>query len=905
MPRTIRHYRLDAKIGEGGMGVVYKAWDPHLDRPVAIKVLAAQSIADPERKRRFIQEAKAASLLNHPHIITIYDVDCADGTDFIAMEYVEGETLDRRVGSHGMRAGAVLKYSIQIADALKRAHAAGIVHRDLKPGNIMIDKFDQVKVLDFGLAKLIEMDPDEGAITHTVRQHTEEGTILGTVAYMSPEQAEGKSIDARSDIFSFGSVLYEMLSGTRPFHGETKISTLSAILTKDPAPIASKVPPIPHELERIVSRCLRKDRERRFQNMSEVFLALEDLQEESQLSASTHSPPTARTSIRRPVLWALALAILVAAGAGFVWWRGRPGPSSGPLQMTRVTADSGLTTDPALSPDGKLLAYASDRGTGENLDIWVQHLGSGEPVRLTSWDSDETEPDFSPDGSRIVFRSSRQRGGIYVMAVLGGEPQLVAPQGFRPRFSPDGNSIAYWVGTEGAFGVYTFVATQVFVAPASGGAPKRLAGDLTSASHPVWSADGARLIVAGRKDQVRDWWLVPLDGGASRPTGAGKLLERLRLRPYVRSQAFMTEPNAWSSDGQWIVFSGGTGDASNLYRVAISSAGQIHEEPQRITFGTSIDTKPTLSGAGHLALASQVFTSHLWSWPGDTNTATFSGQMTQITTETTVDTWPRVSADGKYLTYHSDRMGRRKLFLRNLENGTQKELVATWFIPPTAAYGSPLTEHATKVLITASPSAETGQGTYVVEISGGTPVLVRDKLSANCASDDGQYVLASGGGTTFAIQTNTGEEVPIAPEQLFSPQFSRDGHWLVFHVPNSAATRQIFVMRFQAGRQTPRSEWIPITEGKQLDRDAQWSPDGNLLYFLADRDGMRGIYAQRLDPMTKRPFQAPFEVKMFRSARRSMMHFDNSGASWPAVARDKLVFPLGEMSGNIWLTKIP
>jgi hypothetical protein len=265
-----------------------------------------------------------------------------------------------------------------------------------------------------------------------------------------------------------------------------------------------QVPAIPYELERIVSRCLRKDRERRFQNMSEVFLALEDLQEESQSSASTHSLTTARTSGRRAVLWALALAIFVAGGTGFVWWRGRPGPSSGAWQMTRATADSGWTTDPALSPDGKLLAYASDRATGENLDIWVQHLGSGEPVRLTGRDSDETEPDFSPDGSRIVFRSSRQSGGIYVTAVLGGEPQLVAPKGFRPRFSPDGNWIAYWVGTEGAFGIGTFGTTQVFVTPASGGAPKRLALDLTSASHPIWSPDGTRLIVAGRKDQVRD-----------------------------------------------------------------------------------------------------------------------------------------------------------------------------------------------------------------------------------------------------------------------------------------------------------------------------------------------------------------------------------------------------------------
>ncbi len=228
--RTIAHYCIEEMIGAGGMGVVYKARDTHLERNVAIKLLPAEAVAEPERKRRFVQEAKSASALNHPNIIHIYDIDSADGIDFIAMEYVAGkaldqwstlrQTLDQLIGRKGLQIGEALKYAVQIADALAAAHAAGIVHRDLKPANIMVTEKGLVKVLDFGLAKLIETSQGETtATTQTIEPLTEEGTIIGTVAYMSPEQAEGRKVDARSDIFSFGSVLYEMLTGSRAFQG--------------------------------------------------------------------------------------------------------------------------------------------------------------------------------------------------------------------------------------------------------------------------------------------------------------------------------------------------------------------------------------------------------------------------------------------------------------------------------------------------------------------------------------------------------------------------------------------------------------------------------------------------------------------------------------------------------------
>src|ERR1700674_5065604 len=307
--RTLGHYRIDSKLGEGGMGVVYRAFDTHLDRAVAIKVLRPDATASPERKRRFVQEAKSASALNHPSIIHIYDIDTAnlpDGpTDFIAMEFVPGKTLGQCIGKNGLSLQDTLKYGIQISDALARAHAAGIVHRDLKPANIIVADDGRVKLLDFGLAKLTEkIDNDPESATETMaaeEPQTEEGVIVGTVAYMSPEQAEGRKVDGRSDIFSFGSVLYEMVTARRAFEGGTKISTLSAILHKEPKSASEISPAVPMELEKIIARCLRKDPERRAQGIADIKLALEELKEESesgklsgQLAAAAAVRPRAR-----------------------------------------------------------------------------------------------------------------------------------------------------------------------------------------------------------------------------------------------------------------------------------------------------------------------------------------------------------------------------------------------------------------------------------------------------------------------------------------------------------------------------------------------------------------------------------------------------------------------------------
>jgi dienelactone hydrolase/predicted Ser/Thr protein kinase len=311
--KTLGHYHITEKLGEGGMGVVYKARDTHLDRFVAIKILPPDKVADPDRRRRFVQEAKTASALDHPNIVTIFDIEQEAGADYIVMEYLPGRTLKELIAAGGMDWKAALKHATAIADALAAAHRAGIIHRDLKPGNIMVTDQGLVKVLDFGLAKLTESAPSGGdEPTRTMKATTGAGAVLGTVAYMSPEQAEGRKLDARSDVFSFGAVLYELLTGRQAFHGDSQVSTISAILRDAPQPVRTVHPKIPAAVERILNRCLEKDRERRYQSAGDAHRDLAACQQ--RLAADEVG---IRSLVRRPryVIPAAALC-LALAGAG-------------------------------------------------------------------------------------------------------------------------------------------------------------------------------------------------------------------------------------------------------------------------------------------------------------------------------------------------------------------------------------------------------------------------------------------------------------------------------------------------------------------------------------------------------------------------------------------------------------
>jgi eukaryotic-like serine/threonine-protein kinase len=431
--RTFDHYRIDSTLGQGGMGVVYKARDTHLDRIVAIKLLRADKVIDHTRRLRFFQEAKAASALNHPNIVTIHDIRSVEGLDLIVMEFIGGRTLAEVIPQKGLPPAQALNYAIQIADGLARAHEAGIIHRDLKPSNLMVSDDGRVKILDFGLAKLMEpAQSSKQDTTLTVLPPTEDGIVIGTAAYMSPEQASGVKLDARSDIFSFGSVLYEMLTGLRPFAADGPVQILNKIQNEDPAPPRQINPGVPAELESIVLRCLRKNPARRYQTMTDLRAALEDLREESEHRKQTHVRRT-----RRWVWFALtpiaALAIYLAGQAS------RAREPAEPLQATALTTFPGAELYPTLSPDGNHVAFTWSGPKQDNVDVYVQHIGSaGTPLRITFGAQDDHNPVWSPDGRWIAFLRgdpsrplSRSKRELRLIPPLGGAERKVAEIDFQ------------------------------------------------------------------------------------------------------------------------------------------------------------------------------------------------------------------------------------------------------------------------------------------------------------------------------------------------------------------------------------------------------------------------------------------------------------------------------------------
>ena len=485
--KTLRSYRIESKLGAGGMGVVYKAVDTRLDRTVAIKVLAGATV-NADRERRFVQEAKAASSLNHPNIVTIYDIDTQEiegkPVRYIAMEYVAGDTLDHLIGRKGLAVRSALKYASQIADALAAAHAAGIVHRDLKPANVMVTPLEVVKVLDFGLAKLSE-EGQADAFAETLHGDgaslTEAGTILGTVAYMSPEQADGKKVDARSDIFSFGSVLYEMVTGRRAFAGGSKLSSLSAVLHTEPQPASLAAPDIPLELDRIIARCLKKDPARRWQSMADLKVALDELRDETE--SSSVDPRGLTSAARRApfvakrwlILGALSLLLVgLASGA----YSARRFLVSAPLTFQRLTFRRGDITAAKFGPGNAIVYGAKWDGTPSTLfstqpgNREARSLGlptgrilaishAGEMAILLGDDTVGTLAlvPFGGGAPREVLENVSGAdwgpGGLAVVRTIGGKHRLEYPVGtvlyeidslppLAPRVSGDGKLVSFF-----------------------------------------------------------------------------------------------------------------------------------------------------------------------------------------------------------------------------------------------------------------------------------------------------------------------------------------------------------------------------------------------------------------------------------------------------------------------------
>jgi Tol biopolymer transport system component/tRNA A-37 threonylcarbamoyl transferase component Bud32 len=894
--RTLLHFEILEKLGAGGMGTVYKARDTRLGRLVAIKVLPPELTSSRERRLRLVQEARAASSLNHPNIVTVHEIGELEGMLFIVMEHVAGTTLHTIIERGSLGLADILKFGIQIADALGKAHAAGIVHRDLKPGNIMVAD-GQVKVLDFGLAKVSAAppasNPNETETQTVAVPETEEGMLLGTPSYMSPEQVERKPLDARSDIFSFGVVLYEMAAGRRPFVGETSISVASAILREEPKPLTESAPRSPRDLERIVKRCLQKDPSARYQNILDVKLALEDVRQD--LDSGMLAAQVRKQRRGRPVAAALGFAALAGVIAATAWWSLRPRAPQRSPELVRLTSDAGIADYPAISPDGKLLAYASDRAGGNNLDLWVKQVPNGDPVRLTSGEADEYDASFSPDGTRLAYRSEQDGGGIYVIPALGGEPRLVAKLGRTPRFSPDGTRILYRVTASG-----DSFWNDVFVLPANGGEPRQVQPQFPIALAPAWAPDGSHIIFLGapKRDAQLDWWVAPVAGGAPKKTGAAEVIGMEHPSP----------PSVWSQDNR-LLYSGRSGDNWDIYQLRMSpTTSRITSPPVRLTSDTADETVPSLSTDGRLVFSTASWNLDIWSVPLDANTGSITGETQRLTRDSGLDILPSQSPDGSKVAFLSDRgntSGRFDVWIKHLNDGREAKLT---FTGDAVFYGI-LSPDGSKI---AYPRNENNRwNMYLIPSSGGRPEKICDDCGqARAWSPDQQSILCQKGPSPMSLvlldlQQRTQRTLLRHPTaSLYAAQFSPDGMWIAFGALFRPGDERLFIVPYRNGA-PPQDEpqWIAVTSGPALDNKPRWSPDGRLLYFTSDRDRFYCVWAQRLDPVTKQPAGASFPILHLHGSERS---FAKSGSITLeiSVSRDKLLFHLEEARGNIWMTQL-
>jgi Tol biopolymer transport system component len=892
--QTLSHFRITAKLGEGGMGEVYRADDTRLEREVAIKVLPEAVARDPERLARFEREAKVLASLSHPGIAGIHQVEEVRGLHFLVIELVEGEDLAQRIARSPLSTDDAIAVALQIAEALEAAHEKGIVHRDLKPANVMLTPEGQVKVLDFGLAKAF--DEGEGGGDAQLTQSptltagmTQAGVILGTAAYMSPEQAVGKPVDKRADIWAFGCLLYEMLSGRHSFEGDSITETLSAIMRDEPGWEALP-PSTPPHLALLIRRCVVKDPQKRLRDIGEARIALSDPPDELTLSAE---PVTSELPRARGPLVAVAAVALVAGAAASWWLGGRDAPEVMSLApaIVRITSDPGISTAPTVATAGNLIAYASDRGGTGKLDIWVQPLPSGEPVRVTHGGADDLDPHFSPDGSRIAFRSERDGGGIYTVPALGGAEQLLVPKGRAPRFSPDGRSIAYYTGGRGS-------STQIFVVEVATGTVRRLAENFQGARDPTWSPDGrfvlfegSRASPDGESSQV-DWWSITLDDDEAVPAGVRDALGR--------TQFAAASLSAWVASPERLIFTSQAGDSRSIWQVPFSSSTRgVTGKHHRLTAGTGIDGSPTVVAGeegSRLYFSSGTRKVNIWRLPIEANRARVMGPPERLTDSVALNIWPSVSADGKRLAFISTRFGSLDVWIKDLETGTEAPVTMT--VRPEAM--SRISPDGRQVAFV-SPS-----GQYTVPADGGVPSVLteRNEWITDWATPDTLLVRRDHGIARFSLAASTTDQLILEDDRdFYFGVASPDLRWFSFMEWSHPDRTQLFIAPLEQ-RQIPESEWIAVTEGEHVDEENAWSPDGKLLYYVSERDGLgRCLWAQPLDPLSKRPDGEPLAVLHSHEMRHAIIR-TGSGPQNIDVAPDAVYFSMQEFSSNVWKATI-
>jgi serine/threonine protein kinase/Tol biopolymer transport system component len=715
--KQIGRYQVLTRIGRGGMGEVFLAQDTALGRKVALKLLRSDFTSNEERLRRFRQEARAASALNHPNILTIYEIGQDDTLHFMATEYVEGETLREHISRAGMTLGQVLDVAVQVASALAAAHNAGIVHRDIKPENIMLRTDGYAKVLDFGLAKLTDPKTAHSKAPTLVKVETEPGVVMGTFSYMSPEQARGLALDARTDIWSLGVVLYEMVTGRVPFEGTTNSDVIVAILEREPKPLTWLLPKAPAELQRIISKALRKDREERYQVVKDLLLDLKSLKQELDFEAKleesvqpefsgkatkrsdgqsageiteetavrTSPLPAARPTSsaeylvseikRRSAILALATLVVVAAGIAYMapWIYQRPKTDRESLQTAvPLTTDPGYEGMPSLSPDGSQVAFGSFGEKLDNVDIYVKLIGGGPPIRLTSDPALDNFPAWSPDGRSIAFiRVRGDKVEVILIPALGGperrlaqiSPDLPAELiGYPPAlsWSPDSK---YLVTVDRASPGELL---GLFVLSVATGEKRRLTTPPAPAlcdTNPAVSPDGrmlafVRLISTGNTQL----YVLPLSEDC-RPTGEARRLDL--PQPWVESPV-------WTADGREIVCSAGPPWVGGmLWRVSVSDS----EKPVSLVSLGQASHQPTISRQGNRLVYA------VWTWNPDIWRAEVSGwdrppPAVKLIASTRSDGNPQYSPDGSRVAFSSERSGNSEIWVCNGDGSNPAQLTS-------------------------------------------------------------------------------------------------------------------------------------------------------------------------------------------------------------------------------------
>ncbi|MEO8436330.1 MAG: protein kinase [Pyrinomonadaceae bacterium] len=876
-------YEIRSQLGVGGMGEVYLAEDTKLDRKVALKILPGEVAGNQDRMRRFVQEAKSAAALNHPNIAHIYEIEEAVGTHFIAMEYVEGQTLREKIHRDGTALVKLLKYFVQVADGLSKAHGAGIVHRDLKPDNIMITREGYAKILDFGLAKLIELPrqkPDrEGGLeeehlsemaTAVLQQHSMPGTVLGTAGYMSPEQARGKvrEIDHRSDIFSFGCILFEAATGQKAFGGEDALDSLHKIVHAPTPQIAEVNPNAPAELQRIVRRCLAKDPDKRYQSIKEVAIELDELRQElkgaSELHDSVHhtagsaaatqsqpalaqgssiatSIPAESISTRassaeyiirgvrrnKKILFA-ALAMIVLAGGTLAIYQYalKPKPALAHFErvkLTRITTEGNLQSV-AVAPDGKYIAYTLLEGG--KYSLWTKHLATDSRVQIVAPTPATimTPYFFSHDGGYVFYgqRDEQNRtGALFQVAVLGGPPKKILTHiNSAAGLSPDGKQIAF-ARYRPAVASEQY---QVWLANADGTNERRLWGctepKWLGLNGVSWSPDGKLLTVDyGTEEEGDDHTTV---GAIAVADGTFKVISAKRWNRVGRV--------AWFGDGGGMAMAARERGADNWQIWRLSYPGG---EEQRLTndlhsYGF---TSLTLTADSRTLVALQVEgTAAVWIAPeGDARRAR---AITSRSSNGGFDWTP----DGR-LVFTSNAGGRPGIWVMNADGGEPKQLTEGGSLPQVSSDG--------RYIFHESERSKTKQ-VWRVDSDGSHPKQLTEGGSVEtfALTPDGRWVIYSlYTPSIWKVPVDGGAPTKVADGQAFNLRVSPDGRLLAYTgLDPQTNSLRLTVLTLEGGASVKTFD-LPVTATSLF----HWLPDSRAMVYADNRGDVGNLWRLPLD----------------------------------------------------------